>query len=196
MTIRSQTFAAHRLALLAAALGAVGISLIAAPGLAGALGAMLALLMLGVLRADLASFIIPDKLVGAGLILALANALITTGLSWRFALVEGVVPALLRALATAGALLALRQIYFFWRQREGIGLGDVKLAGVAGAWLASPLIPIAFELAALGALGAYLVRQRSRARALRPDQRVPFGAFLAASIWLCWLLQAVIDRWA
>jgi leader peptidase (prepilin peptidase)/N-methyltransferase len=76
------------------------------------------------------------------------------------------------------------------RGREGLGWGDVKLAGVAGVWLDLVMLPIAIEIAALGAIAVYLWRQYSRSRPLRLESRLPFGAFLAPSIWLGWLLEA------
>jgi leader peptidase (prepilin peptidase)/N-methyltransferase len=69
-----------------------------------------------------------------------------------------------------------------------MGLGDVKLAGVAGIWLDWPSLPIAVEVAALGALGFVLSRHIQAGRALDPLTKLPFGAFLAPAIWICWLL--------
>ncbi len=65
---------------------------------------------------------------------------------------------------------ACGQLYRRLRGREGIGLGDVKLAGVAGAWLDWQSIPIAVEIAALAALAVCLVRwlATSDARSARP----------------------------
>ena len=44
------------------------------------------------------------------------------------------------------------------RGRDGIGLGDVKLAGVAGVWLDWWVLPVAIEIAALAALAVYAMR--------------------------------------
>ena len=48
---------------------------------------------------------------------------------------EAVGIALLRGAVLALLFLGLRALYRRLRGRDGIGLGDVKLAGVAGAWL-------------------------------------------------------------
>jgi leader peptidase (prepilin peptidase) / N-methyltransferase len=84
----------------------------------------------------------------------------------------------------------LRVGYRGLRRREGLGLGDVKLAVVAGAWLGWLTIPIAVELAALTGLATYLVRRYWLGRALQMTSRLPFGLFFAPAIWLGWLLES------
>ena len=67
--------------------------------------------------------------------------------------------------------------------------GDVKLAAVSGAWLDWPLLPIAIDLAALAALIAVLFARLS-GKDLGWKAKLPFGAFFAPSIWLCWAMFA------
>ena len=97
--------------------------------------------------------------------------------------------ALSRAAFAAGLFLLVRIAYRRFRGRDGLGLGDVKLAAAAGAWLSLPMLPVAIEIAAITALAAYVLRQRSRRRVLRAAGRVPFGAFLAPAIWFGWVLD-------
>jgi leader peptidase (prepilin peptidase)/N-methyltransferase len=75
---------------------------------------------------------------------------------------------------------------------QGLGLGDVKLAFVAGAWLDWLTIPLAIQLAAFAALSAFLVRQLVSGQSMSATNRMPFGLFLAPAIWICWLLEV---RW-
>jgi leader peptidase (prepilin peptidase)/N-methyltransferase len=86
----------------------------------------------------------------------------------------------------------LRIVYHRLRGRQGIGLGDVKLAGVAGVWLDWPIIPIAIEIAALAGLGTILVRHIWLHRPLSRTSRLPFGLFLAPAIWAGWLLERMM----
>jgi leader peptidase (prepilin peptidase)/N-methyltransferase len=102
--------------------------------------------------------------------------------------------AVLRALVLALLFLGLRLLYRRVRGRDGIGLGDVKLAGVMGAWLDWVTIPIAVEIAALSAIAVYLLRHYSRGRPLDTGLKFPFGLFLAPSIWLCWLFEVAVLR--
>ena len=170
------------------ALIAIVASIKAVPGPAGYLGAVLALLMLAIALIDARWFIIPDQLSAAGFALGLINAaVIAPQEMWQAAAIafgRGAVLALL--------FYALRALYRWVRGRQGIGLGDVKLAAVAGAWLDWLTMPIAIEIAALAALGVISVRYYASGRRLDAALKFPFGLFLAPSIWVCWLLEATL----
>jgi leader peptidase (prepilin peptidase)/N-methyltransferase len=94
--------------------------------------------------------------------------------------------------AGAGALafLALRWAYLKWRGREGLGLGDVKLAAAAGAWVGWAALPSVVLLAAVAAVAAALPARL--AGRLKAGAEVPFGPFLAAGLWLVWLYGPVL----
>jgi leader peptidase (prepilin peptidase)/N-methyltransferase len=154
-----------------------------AGGVRGAVGALLALLMLAIAVIDARRFIIPNELTLATLMLALVQAAL---LDVHAA--AAVLQAVLRGAALALIFFAIRETYAKLRGRDGLGLGDVKLAGVAGAWLGWTAIPIAVEIAALSALAMYLVRYLS-GRPLRATQRIPFGLFLAPAIWIAWMFE-------
>ena len=83
--------------------------------------------------------------------------------------------------------------YRWWRGRDGLGLGDIKLAGVAGACLGLATVFAAVELATLSALAAYFLAGAIRKRPLKATALLPFGLFLAPAIWFGWLLEALVD---
>jgi len=176
------------LGLAALALGMAGVSIWAAPGAPGYCGAGLALIVLAIAAIDARHFIIPNELSAAGFALALVNAAVLA----PHAVAEAVGIAVLRAIVLALLFLGLRLLYRRVRGREGIGLGDVKLAGVMGAWLGWVSIPIAVEIAALSAIAVYLVRHYARGRPLDAALKFPFGLFLAPSIWLGWLFEVAV----
>jgi phosphonate transport system substrate-binding protein len=62
----------------------------------------------------------------------------------------------------------------------------------AGAWLDWAMIPVAIEIAALGALAAYGAWHVFGRRPVDTTARLPFGLFFAPAIWLSWLLGAAI----
>jgi len=163
-------------------------SVVLAPDSRGAWGAGLAVLMVAIAAVDARRFIIPDELTAAALALGLAYAAVEDSEIWAQALAGSV----LRGAVPALAFLGVRAGYRRWRGHEGIGLGDVKLAGVAGVWLDWQTIPIAIEIAAVAALGAYLIMHFYFHRIVRPTTRLPFGLFLAPAIWIAWVLDTTL----
>ena len=161
-------------------LGAAGIGAVAAwclPLPAAFVTALLGWWLFGAALIDLRSYWLPDAttlpLIPAGFVSA--------SLADRLALVmPPPIEAALAALVGFGTLAALRWLYFRLRGREGLGLGDAKLCGAAGAWLGLATLPWLLLMAAMAGLaGAVLVH-----RSLRADLAVPFGPALALSFWL------------
>jgi len=169
-------------------LAAAAVSIRAVPGAGGFLGAGLALIILAIALVDFRHMIIPNELSAAALALAIVNA----GIADSASIVDGIAAAALRGSVTMLFFLALRLTYGWLRQREGIGLGDVKLAFVAGAWLEWIMIAVAIEIAALVALITYVAWHLVAKQPLNATSRLPFGLFLAPAIWLSWLLGEVI----
>ena len=165
----------------------VPVSLVVAPGPDGLLGALLGALMLAIAAIDARRYIIPNELAGAAFVLAMGRA----GLVGPDAGSAAVLLAIGRALAVALPFLALMIGYRRWRGRDGLGLGDVKLAAVAGTWLSFVTVFAVVELATLSALAAYLVSGYLRKRPLRATALLPFGLFLAPAIWIGWVAEAM-----
>ena len=159
-----------------------------APGMIGFLAAGLAIVMLAIAVIDWRTFTIPDWLNITGASLGIAYAAVRE----PDAMLEATAMAVLRGTVLALIFFALRYGYAKWRGRQGLGLGDVKLAFVAGAWLDWLTIPLAIQLAAFAALSAYLLRQLVSGQSMSATNRMPFGLFLAPAIWICWLLEV---RW-
>ncbi len=136
----------------------------------------LGLALLTLAATDLLYFRLPDfltlPLIGAGL---LASSAISQG---------RLIDCVLGSLAGLVLVLILRAVYFHLRGREGIGLGDAKLLAAAGAWVTWAGLPSVLLIASLSGLGFALI---SRWGSLSFSDRIPFGAFLCAGIWLVWL---------
>jgi leader peptidase (prepilin peptidase)/N-methyltransferase len=158
-------------------------SLVTAPGAEGIFGAFLAALMLAIAANDARHYLIPNELTGTAFALALLRAAAfvpnigAEALFWPVA----------RAATVALPLLLLMALYRRWRGRDGLGLGDVKLATVCGAWLDLATVAAVIELAALLAIGAYVANAALQRKALRATAFLPFGLFLAPAIWIGWL---------
>jgi leader peptidase (prepilin peptidase)/N-methyltransferase len=170
-----------QLALSCTLLAMVAASLFAAPGMDGLLGGMLGAIMLAIAVTDARLYLIPNTLTGAAVALALFRAAaIGPDAGW-----DALLWAIGRALIIALPLFALMAGY-------RLGLGDVKLAAVAGAWLDLPALFAVIEFSALAAIGVYLLNAAIRRRPLKATAFLPFGLFLAPAIWLGWLAETLL----
>lgn len=155
---------------------------VASLGLLAPIGAALAvqLILLAILDAE--HFWLPHRLtVPLGLLgLAEAAALEPDQLLGR---VIGVALGFL-------ALAAIAEAYRRLRGREGLGGGDFRLLGAAGAWVGWVGLPSVLVLACLCGLAVAAV-QAIRKRPWDLGLQVPFGVYLAAGLWLTWLYGPV-----
>lgn len=143
---------------------------------------------------------LPDWLTLGGA----ALGVLVHGGSWL-----AVAQSLCAAVAGAGLLWLVRWSYWLVRRREGLGLGDVKLMALLGAWLGFGQTMVALVaalgmamLAALIVLGLPALRRSATAEEASPSwsaSALPLGTFLCvggivASLWGDSLL-ALYLRW-
>jgi leader peptidase (prepilin peptidase)/N-methyltransferase len=79
-------------------------------------------------------------------------------------------------------LALLRWSYGRIRHREGLGLGDVKLAAAVGAWLPLEFMPLCFGLATSAAVVTILWGHLRGSR-IEGTMKIPLGAFLCPALW-------------
>lgn len=172
---------------------------------------ILGLTLLGLIVTDLRDRILPDRMtfpaLGAGLALALwvpvgdgtaervAARLAGVNLSWRMGSLGD---ALLGAGVWAGVLYAVREAFYRVRKIEGLGLGDIKMVALLGAYLGLKLTLITILVACvLGIVlgGGFMLLRRKGSR-----YELPFGTFLglaglAALFWgpslLAWYVELI-----
>jgi leader peptidase (prepilin peptidase) / N-methyltransferase len=151
--------------------------------LVGLIACALGWTMLAIAIADARRFIVPDVLslpaIPAGLLVAY---LLDDG----YATPPAVLDHCAAAVVAGAALYGIRFAYQVWRGREGLGLGDVKLAAAAGAWVGLSGLGPVLLLASVLAIAAVLARNITDVRAIRGTMAVPFGVFLAPAIWFVW----------
>jgi leader peptidase (prepilin peptidase)/N-methyltransferase len=143
--------------------------------------------MLAIAAIDARRFVIPDVLslpaIPAGL---LASGYLLDPSLDQLVSLDHVIGA-----GLGGALFwAVREAYWRLRGRQGLGLGDVKLAAAAGAWTGWQHLSEVILFATTVALGLAIARAIMRRETLSPTSRLAFGVFLAPSIWLVWMLRA------
>jgi leader peptidase (prepilin peptidase)/N-methyltransferase len=90
----------------------------------------------------------------------------------------------------AAMMSALAWAYLRYRHREGLGLGDVKLAAAAGAWVGLQGLGTVI-LWAVMVNAAMLAIVALKGERLTADTPVPLGTGLAAGLWLTWLYGPV-----
>jgi leader peptidase (prepilin peptidase)/N-methyltransferase len=90
------------------------------------------------------------------------------------------------ALCGAAAFFLIAEVYRRTRGRDGLGMGDVKLAGAAGAWLGWQALPSMVLLACCAGLVWVGVGVLRRGKAVL-EERIPFGVALCFGIWVIWL---------
>lgn len=184
----SRSIAADVLLAGAAWIVAAVVSFSIAGGVEALFGALLAGLMLCIAVYDRRLFMIPDALVAA----AAVPGFVRAGFSGPDTLIVNCLAPAVRGLALAAAFLLVRNGYRYWRKREGVGLGDVKLSFAAGLWLGWPALLLSFELAVFSALGVILFNA-ARGVPVRRDWSLPFGLFFAPAIWLAWVFETVMS---
>lgn len=136
-----------------------------------------------IIAQDLRSFTIPDGAVVALAALALAV---------RVAAHDSALLIVLDVLMTGGVLFAFREIYFCRRGFDGLGLGDVKLAGAGGLLVGAQAFAVALLGASLIALaGVTVLHLVARDRVALASRKLAFGVMLAPAIYLAWLAQAL-----
>jgi leader peptidase (prepilin peptidase)/N-methyltransferase len=155
------------------------ISFASLPWPAASASTVLGMLMIAGAEVDARTLLLPDTVTAGAFVSGIAAAAALAPADPWIALAL----ALARAAGTTAALLLVRWSYARLRHREGLGLGDVKLAAAVGAWLPLEAIPMCFALAAGGALVLVLMAY-ARGRPVEATTKLPFGAFLCPALWL------------
>ena len=164
---------------LAALLVAAVIALAPVQAASKIAGLSLALVTGWIVWRDVRDFIIPDGASFALVALAVGARFATDG-----ATLDTALAALGGGLACAGALWAVREVFYRVRGHDGLGFGDVKLAAGAGALVGVAGFAVALLAACLAGLAVAAVRG-----ALSRDAKLPLGALLAPAVFGVWALD-------
>jgi leader peptidase (prepilin peptidase)/N-methyltransferase len=115
------------------------------------------------------------------------------GLAASIAFPPGLRDALIGALVGGGILFLIAEVYFRLRHEEGMGMGDVKMLAMIGAFLGWKLAILTLILASLGGSMAgvlLLVTRRGNLKAA-----IPFGTFLAGGALVASLYGEPLVAW-
>ena len=133
---------------------------------------------------DLEHQLLPNVITLPALVVGLAASLVFP---------PGIRDALIGALIGGGILFLIAEVYFRLRNEEGMGMGDVKMLAMIGAFLGWKLTILTLILASIGGsvVGiVILVTQRGNLKAA-----IPFGTFLALGALLASLYGEPLVAW-
>ncbi len=176
------------------------------PTIEAAKWAIFSALMIVLVFTDMRERILPDVVnysgFAAGLLLSLAtkpsdgSALWIANRVFQFpppAPVISLADALLGAAFGSGLLWLVAEVYFRLRGREGMGLGDVKMMLMAGAFLG--LKRTLLTILAGSVLGSLLGLAFMMARRKESDYELPFGSFLGMAAVLVMFFGTPAVNW-
>ena len=147
-------------------------------------------LLVGLAAFDIENLWLPDWLIWPGILLGLVLSLTRAAIDtynthggfaqWKHRSAVAGSHWFLGCVIAAGLLLTIRFLYKLIRGQEGMGMGDVKLMGMLGAWMGARVALFAFVVALVSAAIIGLILRIDPARREAWAQtKLPFGAFLA-----------------
>ena len=133
---------------------------------------------------DLEHRILPNSITLPGIVAGVLFSLVTE---------PGWISSLIGLVAGGGALMAISEAYYRVRHEQGLGMGDVKMLAMIGAFVGWPLMLLTLVLSSL--LGSVVGIAMIAARRGDLKYALPFGSFLAVATIAAILLGDPIIRW-
>ena len=144
-------------------------------------GALLLTILFGIALTDARFYIIPDQFSLGGLVLGLGLAFLPGGID--------ALDALIGAIVGFGLLGSVAVVGKWMLKKDAMGLGDIKMMAMVGAFLGWAGVLLTVFLGAL--LGAAIFGPIS----YKTKKRVPFGIFLAAAAAITYGFGSEIIDW-
>jgi leader peptidase (prepilin peptidase)/N-methyltransferase len=133
---------------------------------------------------DLEHQILPNSITLPGIVAGVLMSFIAPP-GWR--------DALLGVLLGAGILYAIAGAYYLWRREEGLGMGDVKMLAMIGAFLGWKAVLVTMVLSSFSGavIGLALIAAQRGGMKLA----LPFGTFLALGALVAMFAGAPLVTW-
>jgi leader peptidase (prepilin peptidase)/N-methyltransferase len=145
---------------------------------------ILVCILIALFGIDLEHQILPNSITLPGIVIGVLFSLIVA---------PGIKDALIGVVIGGGILYAIAGAYYLWRREEGMGMGDVKMLAMIGAFLGWKAVLVTLVLAsfsgALIGLGMMAVQRGGMKYAL------PFGTFLALGSLAAMFIGEPILTW-
>jgi leader peptidase (prepilin peptidase)/N-methyltransferase len=145
---------------------------------------ILVCILIALFGIDLEHQILPNVITLPGIAIGLLLSLIAPP-GWK--------DALLGALLGAGVLYAIAGAYYLWRREEGMGMGDVKMLAMIGAFLGWQAVLVTLVLSSFA--GAVIGLALMAAERGNMKFALPFGTFLAIGAVVAMLAGEPLVAW-
>ncbi len=135
--------------------------------------------LLVIIVIDIHHQIIPDVISLPGIVIGLFFAFVSPALNWQ--------DSLIGILVGGGILYSIALLYYLWRKVDGMGVGDIKLLAMIGAFLGWQSLPFVIFTSSVSGLivGLFaMIKQKKGGQT-----RIPFGPFLSIAALLYLFFQ-------
>jgi len=133
---------------------------------------------------DLELQILPNVLTLPGIVVGIAFSVVAP---------PGLRAALLGAALGAGVLYGIAAAYYFVRREEGLGMGDVKMLAMIGAFLGWRAVLLTLVMSSFSGAAVGVALMAGKRGGLQ--YALPFGTFLAAGAFITMLAGESILAW-
>jgi leader peptidase (prepilin peptidase)/N-methyltransferase len=145
---------------------------------------LLVCILIALFGIDLEHQILPNSITLPGIAIGVLFSLIAP---------PGIKDSLIGVLLGGGILYAIAGAYYLWRREEGMGMGDVKMLAMVGAFLGWKAVLVTLVLSSFSGaiIGMLLIAVQ------RGDMKfaLPFGTFLAIGTLIAMLAGEPLIAW-
>ncbi len=145
---------------------------------------LLVCLLIALFGIDLEHQILPNSITLPGIVIGLLLSLIAPP-GWQ--------DALIGAVLGGGILYAIAWAYYLWRREEGMGMGDVKMLAMIGAFLGWQAVLVTLVLSSFS--GAIIGMIMMAAQRGNMKYALPFGTFLAIGALIAMFAGEPLVAW-
>ncbi|HYE89337.1 MAG TPA: prepilin peptidase [Vicinamibacterales bacterium] len=145
---------------------------------------LLVSILIALFMIDLEHQILPNAITLPGVV---------AGLMFSTFAPPGEMDAIIGALLGGGILYAIAYGYYLWRGHEGMGMGDVKMLAMIGAFLGWKAVLVTLVFASFSGTGVGLALMAAN----RGDMKyaLPFGTFLAVGALMAMFAAEPLFAW-
>jgi leader peptidase (prepilin peptidase)/N-methyltransferase len=145
---------------------------------------LLVCILIALFGIDLEHQILPNSITLPGIVIGLILSVIAP---------PGIKDALIGVLVGGGILYAIAGAYYLWRREEGMGMGDIKMLAMLGAFLGWKAVLVTVILASFS--GAIVGLAMMAVQRGNMKYALPFGTFLAIGAVVAMFVGEPLAAW-